>query len=202
MRTIQLAFIALAASMALGSCENSEPSVVEESADLIRIDAVHPSASSRATETGFESGDRIGLYVVDASSSLQPGGNMINNGCFEYNGASWNALSKYYWNKGTYNVYAYYPYTKRVEDTESYSFELAKDQSTDEGCSSADFLWAKAEGQSASASPVSLKFSHCLSNVEVMLTKASDYEGENRLMRRYSSMVLTLLHASIFPMEE
>lgn len=178
MKSIKTACIALAASMALGSCENSEPNIAEVSADIIRIDAVHPSASSRATETGFEKGDRIGLFVVDANSSLQPGGNMINNGSFEYNGSAWNALNKYFWNRGTYNVYAYYPYTQRVEDTESFSFQLPSDQSTDDGYSSADFLWAMAENQTASANPVSLKFSHCLSNVEVMLMKAEDYEGE------------------------
>ncbi len=178
MKSIKIAFIALAGSMALVACENSEPNMAEETTNILRIDAVHPSATSRATETGFEKGDCIGLFVVDTNSSLQPGGNMVNNGCFQYNGSAWNALNKYYWNKGTYNVYAYYPYTQRVEDTESFRYELNNDQSTDEGFSSSDFLWAKAEQQSASANPVSLKFSHCMSNVEVVLTKAADYEGD------------------------
>lgn len=179
MKTTKIAGIVLAASMSIVSCENFDSEIAEDSSAQIRINAIHPSETSRVNDTGFDVGDQIGLFVVESGSSLQPGGNMVNNGCFEYNGSSWNAQHNYYWNIGTYNVYAYYPCAKRVEDTESYSFNLPEDQSSDEGYSSADFLWAMAEQQAASASPVSLKFSHCLSNVEVVLTKAADYgEGE------------------------
>lgn len=179
MKTTKIAGIILATSMAIVSCDNYEAEIAGDNSTQIRINAIHPSEISRVNDTGFDTGDQIGLFVVEATSTLQPGGNMVNNGCFEYNGSSWNPLHTYYWNNGTYDVYAYYPCSKRVEDTENYSFNLPEDQSTDEGYSSADFLWAKAEQQAASASPVALKFSHCLSNVEVVLTKADDYgDGE------------------------
>lgn len=175
MKSTKIACITLGAAMAVTSCESVDQELTEVSSNTININAIHPSADSRATDAGFENGDQIGLFVVDAASSLQPGGNMVNNGCFEYNGSAWTAINKYFWNEGTYNVYAYYPYAQRVEDTESYSFVLPEDQSSEEGFASADFLWAKAENQEAGASPVTLKFSHCMSNVEVILTKAEDY---------------------------
>ena len=179
MKSIRITFIAVAAAMTFAACESENPEISKETSSEIHISALHPSVETRANDSGFEKGDQIGLYVVEASSALQPGGNTVNNGCFEYSGSSWVAQNKYFWNNGTYNVYAYYPYAKRVEDTESYCFDLPTDQSTNEGFSSADFMWASAQNQKATASPVSLKFSHCLSNVEVVLTKADNYgDGE------------------------
>ncbi|MDE6480401.1 MAG: fimbrillin family protein [Muribaculaceae bacterium] len=175
MKSTKIAFISLAAAMAFAACDSVDQEIAQEKSNIIRISAIHPSAASRASDAGFDKGDQIGLFVVDAETELQPGGNMVNNGCFEYNGSSWAAANNYFWNEGSYNVYAYYPYAKRVDDTENYSFELPEDQSTEEGFSSADFLWAKAENQKAGTTPVSLMFSHCLSNVEVLLTKAEDY---------------------------
>lgn len=179
MKSTKIAFISLAASMAFAACDSVDQEIAQETSNIIRISAVHPSAESRANDSGFEKGDQIGLFVVESEVALQPGGNMVNNGCFEYNGSSWAPANNYFWNNGTYNVYAYYPYSKRVDDTESYSFVLPEDQSSVEGFSAADFLWAKAENQKAGTNPVSLRFSHCLSNVEVVLTKADDYgDGE------------------------
>lgn len=179
MKPIKFACIMFAAAMALASCDSNDHEMPEGISKAVRINAIHPAAITRTNDTGFEEGDQIGLFVVESSSSLQPGGNMVNNGCFTYYGSSWEAKNKYYWDEGIYNVYAYYPYTGRITDTESFSFILPEDQSSANGFSSADFLWAKAESQTAGDTPVSLKFSHCLSNVEILLEKAEDYgDGE------------------------
>lgn len=172
-------FAVTAASLAFVACSSNDDAT-DETVDnnLIRIEAIHPSQVTRVNDTGFDSGDSIGVYVVSDSTTLQPGGNELNNALFSYSGSAWTSVRNYYWNEGTHDVYAYYPYQGTIDDTEEFVFELPADQSTDTGYSSADFLWAKAESQTASASPVKLSFSHVLSKVVVELVKSDDYEGD------------------------
>lgn len=134
--------------------------------------------ATRVTDTKFESKDEIGVYMTAKNTKLQLGGNELNNELFTYNGSSWTASRKVYWEKGDHDVYAYYPYTSKVNDTEDFIFPLPYDQSTTEGFASADFVWASAKGVTGSESPVRLKFSHCMSKAVIKLEKSSDYEGE------------------------
>ncbi len=110
-------------------------------------------------------------------AALQIAGNELNNELFTYNGSSWKSARKTYWDNGTYKVYAYYPYTASVNDTEDFTFSIAEDQSNHAGFTASDFLWASKEGVTASASPVTLKFSHRMSKAIVKLEKSEDYEG-------------------------
>lgn len=123
-------------------------------------------------------GDEIGVFVVPEGAILQPFGNAVNNGHYTYDGTRWIPSRTYYWNEGKHNVFAYYPYTAQVNDTEVFPFRVSTDQSTAENYSKSDFLWAKAEGQQAGTSPVSLKFRHMLSRAIVEIVKSDEYEGD------------------------
>lgn len=166
------------AALTLSSCSNDETQEEVVNEREIRIEAVYPSLQTRANCTGFDSGDEIGVFVVPEGAILQPFGNTVNNGCYTYDGSKWTPSRKFYWNEGKNNVYAYYPYVAEVKDTEAFTFKVSSNQSTTMGYSESDFLWAKAEGQQASASPVSLKFSHVLSRALVEIVKGEDYEGD------------------------
>lgn len=174
---LPLAGITLAA-LALSSCSNDETVEKYGNENVIRIEAIHPSQQTRTTSTGFDVGDQIGVFVVPEGAILQPFGNAVNNGRYTYDGSKWIPSRTFYWNEGKNNVYAYYPYVAEVNDTETLPFKVSTDQSTAEGYSESDFLWAKAEGQQAGSSPVSLKFSHVLSRALVEIVKGDDYEGD------------------------
>ena len=133
---------------------------------------------TRVTDTKFEAKDEIGVYMTAKDTSLQIGGNELNNEMFSYSGSAWTAARKVYWDNGEHDVYAYYPYAAKVNDTEDYTFDLPIVQSTAAGYSSADFVWASAKGVTASASPVTLKFAHRMSKAVIRLEKSDDYEGE------------------------
>lgn len=168
----------ISAALVLSSCSNDEVVNEEVNENEIRIEAIYPSQQTRTTSTGFENGDRIGVFVVPEGAILQPYGNAVNNGRFTYNGSEWTSSRPFYWNEGKNNVYAYYPYADEVNDTEAFLFTVSSDQNTDNAYSMSDFLWAKAEGQQAGASPVSLQFKHILSRVLVEIVKGEEYEGE------------------------
>lgn len=176
---------AAAIIVAMNACSKVEHPVVDENADgkLVRFVSVHPS-QTKVTDTNFEVKDEIGVYITASDSSLQLGGNEMNNERFIYDGQAWNPTRKVYWNEGRHNVYAYYPYSDAVNDVEDFTFTVALDQdaaaSADAlgGYEASDFLWASAMDVEGSSDPVALKFSHRMSKVLVKLTKSEDYDGD------------------------
>lgn len=144
----------------------------------------HPGQQSRATETNFESNDKIGLYVAASNAPLEIGGNLVNNEALTYDGSSWAASRTLYWDEGTFNAYAYYPYIQGVSSIEDQPFSVATDQSTPKtadalgGYEASDLLFATSKGITASASPISLNFKHIMSKLKIRLVKGEDFEGD------------------------
>ncbi len=162
---------------ACSSEETSEQQGFVADKGEIQLQFVHP-AQTRATDTQFENTDQIGVYVTAKDVALQIGGNEVNNELFTYNGTSWTSSRRVYWNEGQHDVYAYYPYSKTVNDIMDYSFEVQADQNTDDGYTQSDFLWAGKKDVAASAQPVAMQFAHKLSNVVVRLEKGENYTGD------------------------
>lgn len=156
--------------------------------DRMTFDVIHPSmqqqANVRATATAFEENDRIGLFVTATDAPLEISGNYVNNAALTYNGAAWTPAKPIYWNDGTYNVYAYYPYSTPITSVDDAPFTVATDQSvsgsgaTLGGYEASDFLWAGHTKVSADGKPVSLLFKHRMSKLLIRLVKGEDYEGE------------------------
>ncbi|MBE6176876.1 MAG: fimbrillin family protein [Rikenellaceae bacterium] len=170
----------IVATMALLSACGKEqtPEVYVPEEGEILLNMIHPHHSTRVNDTGFDADDQIGVYVTKSDLELQLVGNEVNNELFIYNGTTWSSQRRVFWNEGTHNVYAYYPYTAAVNDIEDFSFSVQTDQSTDEGYSMSDFLWASSTGVAATNEPVNMQFEHKLSRVVVKLEKGEEFEGE------------------------
>ena len=171
------------ALLAIG-CENSGNIPVVEDG-VMQINVLHPSAT-RATETAFESDDKIGIYATeysgDVASPLQISGNWANNVATTYNGTTWTPAKKIFWSENKMDVYGYYPYMIPTSiDEHLWSVQL--DQSTPEtadalsGYEASDFLWGKATGVSQTDGDVQLEFKHRCSKLVVKLVKGADYSG-------------------------
>ena len=172
------------ATLLMVGCENSEDIPVVEDG-VMQIEVLHPSAT-RATETAFEGGDKIGLYATeyngDVASPLQISGNWANNVATTYDGAIWTPAKKIFWSENRMDVYGYYPYmTPTSIDEHLWSVQL--DQSTPEtadalsGYEASDFLWGKATGVSQTDGAVQSEFKHRCSKLVVKLVKGKDYSG-------------------------
>ena len=166
----------LGAAAIFTACTNNETTEPAASSNEVAFICQYAD-QTRVSDTKFEAKDEIGVYMTAKDAPLQIGGNELNNELFSYSGSAWTAARKVYWNNGEHDVYAYYPYAAKVNDIEDYVFQLPLDQSTASGFSSADFVWASAKGVTASASPVTLKFSHRMSKAIIKLEKSDDYEG-------------------------
>ena len=174
---------ALALLTLVACADDNEPQYKDARHTPMTFEVTHPS-QTRATATDFEGGDRIGLYVAQADAPLEIGGNLVNNEALTYNGSRWTAAHTLYWDEGTYNAYAYYPYIQGVSSIDDQPFSVATDQSTAKtatalgGYEASDLLFATSKGIKASASPINLTFKHIMSKLKIRLVKGEDFEGE------------------------
>lgn len=179
-----ISFISVLTTSLLASCsDDAEPQYKDAKSTPMTFRVSHP-AQTRATSSDFEAGDCIGLYVASADKPLEIGGNLVNNEALSFNGREWTADHFLFWDEGTYNAFAYYPYIKKLCNIEDQPFSVAIDQSTKKtatslgGYEASDLLFATAKGVKASASPISLNFKHIMSKLTIRLIKGEDFDGE------------------------
>lgn len=181
-------YIALALT-AVGMTSCSEETLpTDEPTDVkgmeMKLLMTHPGSKTRATAMDFEAGDKTGVFVTLADKPLQVGGNVVNNEALTFVDDEWKAAKKLYWDEGTYNVYAYYPYISSVSSIEDQPFSISLDQSKEKtatalgGYEASDLLYATSKGVVASEEPVHLTFKHIMSKLTIRLIKGEDFEGE------------------------
>lgn len=148
-----------------------------ERENIMQFRPLYPGETlSRATDAAFEVDDSIGVYVTDVNRAPEIAGNYVTNALLRFDGG-WQSAQPIYWNGGTYDVYAYYPYCKVIPSTFEMPFAVQTDQ-TGKGLSKSDFLHASRTAVKASNEGVALPFKHCMSRVHLTLTKGDTYTGE------------------------
>lgn len=178
-----MALCAVAVALLTACAEDDAPQYKDAKSTPMTFVVDHPSMV-RATDSNFETGDRIGLYVSAAGAPLEIGGNLVNNEALTFDRSQWTAARTLYWDEGTYNAYAYYPYIKDVSSVEDQLFSVSVDQSTVRtstslgGYEASDLLFATSKGVRASDEPVQLAFRHIMSKITIRLVKGEDFEGE------------------------
>lgn len=185
-KIIQYTVMAWAVILGLSSCgeESMMGSCPVDAKSTPMTFAISHPGGSRATETDFEVNDKIGLYVAKTDAPLEIGGNLVNNEPLTYDGTKWNATRTLYWDEGTYNAYAYYPYINKVSSIEDQPFCISTDQSTSKtetslgGYEASDLLFATNKNLTALTSPVALNFKHIMSKLLIRLVQGEDFEGE------------------------
>ena len=156
------------------SCQKQEQ-IIEPG--VMDIHFIHPSVVTRATETAFESGDKIGLYVVESPAPLQVSGNYVNNLQATYNGSQWTGDSGLRWpsTESVCDIYAYYPFME-VSKITAAPFSVLEDQS--DGFGACDFLWGKAASVAYTTDAIPVQFNHKLSKITLRLVKSETYVGD------------------------
>lgn len=164
--------------LTLAGCTQEAETVTDAKHTPMTFAVSHPAQRTRATDSGFENGDRIGLYVHSTGSPLETGGNLVNNEALTFNGATWSAARTLYWDDGTFDACAYYPYMQTISSIEDLPFGVNTDQSTQDGYEASDFLYASTKSISASNSPINLTFRHIMSKLTIRLVKGEDFDGD------------------------
>lgn len=139
-------------------------------------------ATSRVTDTGYENGDKVGLYVVNYNGStpgsLGTNGNHVNNVAFTYNG-KWSSSTTLYWKDNTTpaDFYCYYPYGTPT-DVAAYIFGVKADQSTSASYKASEFLWGKATKVTPTENAVNIMTSHLFSQAAIEVAAGDGFTEE------------------------
>lgn len=175
-----------------GGGSGDEPSVIPEpKPEPEKIPITISTAISRATDTAFEDGDRVGLFVVNYSGStpdkLLTHGNYIDNHLFSFKG-SWTPVSPVYWkdNATKADFYCYYPYVSSISDVNACPFSVKSNQSSVSDYKAGDFLWGKTSGVSPSASPVNILVKHLMSSLRIRLQASTGFTDSDLALANVS----------------
>lgn len=161
-------FFFAAAMAAMVSCsKNVEDTPTTPTTDKLPINIT--TTLTRATDSAFEAGDKVGIYVVNEPNTLAASGNHVDNMGFTYS-TKWTPDTEIYWlDKSTKaDFYCYYPYAESASTT-AHTFATKVDQSTLENYKASEFLWGKTAGVAPTEEAVGITVNHSFSNVVVVL---------------------------------
>lgn len=161
--------LALASFILVTSCSNKDSEIMPQVGETVDFTASMKTVS-RATETTFEEGDKIGVYAVNAqantASILQPSGNYADNVRYTYNNGKFiNAQGIVRPTDSGLRYYAIYPYTTPCGPT--FKFNVKTNQNASGQYTLSDLCTAVSD--ITSNKEVDLVFSHRLSHVVVNL---------------------------------
>lgn len=174
-------FAILTAACALATSCDKEAGKPQPSTKMeIKITA---NAGTRATDSGFESGDRVGLYVVNYKGAnpgtLAATGNHVDNMSFTYSG-SWTPTSPIYWLDQTTHAdfYLYYPYAQVTNPT-AHPFSVAANQSTRANYTGSDFMTGKAANVAPTTNATVINADHRMSRAVIELKAGNGFTTES-----------------------
>lgn len=167
------------------ACSSENEEILPPSGNRMPLEFnfTHPS-KTRATETAFEKGDKVGLFVSQTDKPLEISGNAVNNELFTFDGSAWNGSHSLFWDKGNYNAYAYFPYSQEISSISDFPFSVKSRQDVKDeisglgGYEASDFLFASSLDIEASEKPVEMQFKHIMSKLTIRLIKGEDFEGD------------------------
>ncbi len=185
------ALLVVAAMVVFSACTSSQdeperpkPNEPTPSEEKMVIKIATSIAESRATDTAFEEGDKVGLYVVNyadgTAQELTSSGNHADNVCYTYISGAWVAANEIYWaDKETHaDFYLYYPYQKTIANVKSVSVKAAADQSTEAAYRAADILVGISKNVAPSQSEVSIVANHVMSQMIIKVAAGNGFTPE------------------------
>jgi len=182
----------ITACAVLSGCEDNGPRNETHPTSAMRINAqIEQNYTTRVNDSGFGDGDQIGVFVVNYQDGepqpLQLSGNHADNVKFTYSEADgkWTGSYQLYWKDSTTPVdaYGYYPFNASLPSVTAYAFDVqANQRDTDKesgltGYEASDFLWAKAGNISPTAGVLTLKLTHLMAGMKVVLTEGTGFEN-------------------------
>ena len=169
----------LAAMAAMVACSKSvENAPATPEADKLPINI--STTLTRATDSAFEAGDKVGIYVVNEPDALAVSGNHVDNMGFTFS-SKWTPDTEIYWlDKSTKaDFYCYYPYCDKITDVSKFNVAVAEDQSRLEAYRTSDFLWGKVSGVKPTPEPVEVTLDHKMSRLVVSLVAGNGYSDND-----------------------
>lgn len=184
-------FLMTLAALPIISCSDELRSTFDNKSDNhpIMFKAIYPT-ETRATEAGFENGDRMGLFVLDYIDGTPQ--NIDNdphasNVRFEFDETdnTCKGVTDLYWtdNNTPADLIAYYPFSAEIQDPRSMEISVNNRQdiegteTTIGGYEASDFLYAKVSKVMPTSSAIDIVYSHALAGIRITLMAGSGFDA-------------------------
>lgn len=174
-------FFLAAIAATIFSCNNTdEPTPITPPVDETKMPINISTNITRVTDSAFEQGDKVGIYVVNEPNDLAVSGNHVDNMGFTYSTSKWTPDEEIYWKDQTTKAvfYCYYPYGTPSSVT-AYKFSTKADQSTLANYKASEFLWGKTGSVSPTESAVPITVNHMFSNALVVVEPGDGFTAES-----------------------
>lgn len=163
---------------------DDEPTPPQPEKPTVRIPIGISTYITRVTETTFESGDRIGLYVVNRNddgshNDLKPSGNYVDNMRYTYSYSAWSPDETVYWtpdetvywkdNKTCADFYLYYPYQAAHVNENPMVFKVEADQSNVNSYNNSDVMVGSTMNVAPRQTTVHIALKQVMSRVAIVL---------------------------------
>ena len=171
-------FTLMAAVAAMVSCsDNVENIPTTPETDKLPINI--STTLTRATDSAFEAGDKVGIFVVNEPNTLATSGNHVDNMGFTYS-SKWTPDTPIYWLDQTTKAdfYCYYPYAEAA-NTAAHTFATKANQSQLADYKASEFLWGKTTGVAPTEEAVNITTNHTFSNALVVLKPGDGFTEES-----------------------
>ena len=171
-----VSFFLLACSSGAENGVDDEPTPPQPEKPTVRIPIGISTSITRVTETAFESGDQIGLYVVNrnddgSQNDLKPSGNYVDNMRYTYSYNTWTPDETVYWkdDKTCADFYLYYPYQAAHVNENPVVFKVEADQSNVNSYKNSDVIIGSTLNVAPSQTTVYIASKHVMSRVVIAL---------------------------------
>lgn len=160
----------------------------QDGANVLNLQgAIDQEYVTRADDSGFATGDRMGIYVIDydgdVPGTLKDSEHRASNVLYTYNADdnSWSSSAKLYWKDAVtpIDIYGYYPGVEHIENPSEYRVEVSRWQNVmpSDGAVSnyeaSDFLWGKVTKVAPTEDVIIVNYSHRMAGVKVQLVKGT-----------------------------
>lgn len=139
------------------------------------------ASETKVSESAYEEGDIVGLYVVNDGQTLAASGNHATNVPLSYKGNQWNSPETLYWKDQDTpaSFYCYYPYRESIASIDAVPVSVHADQSALDDYKASEVLWGKRENVTPTAERVEIRTSHRMSNLFVSIVPGNGYTTES-----------------------
>ena len=171
-------FTLMAAVAAMISCSDNVENV-PTTPETEKLPINISTTLTRATDLAYETGDKVGIFVVNEPNALATSGNHVDNMGFTYS-SKWTPDTPIYWLDQTTKAdfYCYYPYAEAASTT-AHSFATKADQSSLANYKASEFLWGKTTGVTPTEEAVNITTNHTFSNALVILKPGDGFTEES-----------------------
>lgn len=153
--------------------------------------------TTRATDTSFENGDKIGIYVVESGKDFLSAGNYADNRQYVFQDGKFqpaSASEKIYGVKGkSYSYHAYYPYRTGINPSATV-FDAASTTTRNRP------LWSINNKNSGSS--VQLAFANLFALIEVEINETSDKIVSGSILKKLPKVSMNMCNNSLVTVQQ